>query len=195
MGFSLGSSLARTRIRDGDAFFGIEPVDHGGWDDELTIAGVKRFVIDFLIFKIFGDDAQGIGLDAGVDVLGDEDRVFAFLREVPSDGDDAIVRLFEIEARDGFAGGVHGDLDGAAVSVPFDAVVEMAVLAEVIDVADGGACGAADVGRVLFELVELLEHVKRDDDVVVGEGKKRAGVMEQDVGVQDEIFHGRGGGG
>ena len=93
----------------------------------------------------------------------------------------------------GFSVVFHGDADGSAVAVPFDAVGEVALFAEGVDMADGGAGGAADVGGVLFELVEFFEDVEGDDDLVVGEGEEGCGIVQQHVGVEDEIFDGGGG--
>ena len=75
MGQSLGLRPATSGIGDGDAFFGVEAVDDGGGDDQFAVAGVEGFVIDFLVFEVFGDDAQGVGFDAGIDILGNEDGV------------------------------------------------------------------------------------------------------------------------
>ena len=175
-------------ICDRDLFVGVEAVDDGRGDGEFAIAGVEGFVIDLLIFKILGGDAEGVGLDAGVDVLGDEDGIFAGVHEAVGDGDDAVVGLVEGEAGDGVCIGVHGDLNDAAVAVPLDAVVEVAFFAQGVYVADGLARGAADIGGILFEFVELFQDIKGDDDVVVGKGKKRAGVVEKDVGVEHEEF-------
>ena len=47
--------------------------------DHLAPAGVELFEIDLLRFEILGDQAQRIALDAGVDVLGDEDDALALL--------------------------------------------------------------------------------------------------------------------
>ena len=43
-------------------------------------AGVEVVEVDFLRLEVFGGDAQRVALDAGVDVLGDEDDALALLR-------------------------------------------------------------------------------------------------------------------
>ena len=49
------------------------------------------------------------------------------------------------------------------------------------------------LGRLLLELVDLFEDEDRDDDFVVRELEDRAGIVDQDVGVEDEMFHCSGG--
>ena len=40
-----------------------------------------------------------------------------------------------------------------------------------------------------LNVIDLLEDEDRDDDFVVGELEDRARIVEQDVGVEDEMFH------
>ena len=48
------------------------------------------------------------------------------------------------------------------------------------------------VRLVLLEGVDLLQDVERDDDVVVGEVVQGLRVVQEDVGVEDEVFAGHG---
>ena len=45
---------------------------------------------------------------------------------------------------------------------------------------------SAQLGQVLLELIDLLDHVDRDDDRVLLEPEERLRIVEQDVGVQHE---------
>jgi hypothetical protein len=93
---------------------------------------------------------EGVGLDARVDVLGDEDGALAGFMQVVGDGDDAVVgRVFaegvgalvgvDVDAYG--AGGAGGRADDA----PGHAVDQAPGGAEFVEVADGLARGAAEV--------------------------------------------------
>jgi len=56
--------------------------------------------------------------------------------------------------------------------------------------ADHGAGVAAEVIVAGFERVELFDHIEWDDDVVVLEQEDCVGIVEQDVGIEHEVFHG-----
>ena len=70
------------------------------------------------------------------------------------------------------------------------ALGERALGAERVQVAGDQAGVAAQLGQVALELVDLLDDVDRDDDVVVVEAEDAPRIVEQDVGVEDEVlFH------
>ena len=60
------------------------------------------------------------------------------------------------------------------------------MLAKPVEVADDRPGVAAEVVGAGLELVEFLDDVERDDHLVVGEQEQRVGVVQQDVGVDDE---------
>ena len=60
--------------------------------------------------------------------------------------------------------------------------------AELVEVARHLAGVAAQRREVALEVVDLLDDVDRDDDVVVAEAEDAAGVVEEDVGVEDEVL-------
>ena len=168
--------------------FGEELVDGCGGDDLLAPAGVEAFEIDFLCFEIFGDEAEGIALDAGVDVLGDEDDAFAFVEEGDGAADDAVVGCVGGEAGAEFLILLEDDADAATGLGDGDAVGESALEAEGIEMSDDGAGVSAEVVGVGFEFVQLFDDVEGDDHFVVGEHEERIGIVEEDVGIDDEGF-------
>lgn len=60
--------------------------------------------------------------------------------------------------------------------------------AEAIELARDLAGVTAELRELLLELVDLLDHVDRDHHVVVGEVEDRARVVEEDVGIENEIL-------
>ena len=62
-------------------------------------------------------------------------------------------------------------------------------LRSAIEVADHRPGVAAQVVGAGLELVQLLDHVERDDHLVVREQEDRVGVVQQDVGVEHEGLH------
>ena len=42
---------------------------------------------------------------------------------------------------------------------------------------------------LLLELIDLLDHEDRDDDLVVGEGEDGARIVNENVRVENEVFH------
>src|SRR2546430_13226679 len=62
---------------------------------QLPPAAVQVLEIHLLRFKILRRDAQRVALDAGVDVLRDEDDRLAFAIELVRDADDPVVRRSE----------------------------------------------------------------------------------------------------
>ncbi len=51
---------------------------------------------------------------------------------------------------------------------------------------------AAELGLILLERIDLLDHVDRDHDRIVGKRVERACVVEQHVRVEDVILDGHG---
>jgi hypothetical protein len=70
-----------------------------------------------------------------------------------------------------------------------DALGQGAVLfAESVQIAGDLARVAPQLGEIPLELVDLFYDVDRDDDVVVFELEECAGIVEQDVGVEDVVL-------
>ncbi len=95
------------------------------------------------------------------------------------------------------ASGPRGARGCAPCSGPMEhALPELPLDAELVEVARDLAGVAAQRREVALEVVDLLDHVDRDDDVVVVEPEDAARIVEQDVGVEDEVlFHDRCGSG
>jgi hypothetical protein len=58
---------------------------------------------------------------------------------------------------------------------------------------DAAGAGTA-LGLLVLELVQFAEHLERDADVVVAESVETVRIVEEDVGVEDEILTDGGGG-
>src|SRR4029079_6363087 len=72
---------------------------------------------------------------------------------------------------------------------------ERALGAERVQVASHDARVAPQLALVALELVDLLDDVDGNDDVVVVEAEQRPRIVQQDVGVEDEVlFHRLAGG-
>jgi hypothetical protein len=82
----------------------------------------------------------------------------------------------------------HGDAQRAARLVGHPLRERPARLAKLIEDPCDLARVAPALGALAFELVDLLDAVNRDDDVVVLEAKDRAGVVEENVRVEDVIL-------
>src|SRR5205814_9549704 len=53
---------------------------------------------------------------------------------------------------------------------------------------DDRSCVSSQVIGPGFELVELFDHVERDDDLVLLEHEQRVGIVQQNVGVENEML-------
>ena len=58
-----------------------------------------------------------------------------------------------------------------------------------IEMSNDSASVAAQVVGVGLEFVQLLDDVEGDNDLVVAEEEDRVGVVQEDVGVDDEGFY------
>jgi len=165
---------------------------------------------DFVMEVVFAADADGTGFELHVEVFGDEGDVVADLVFEPEGaGEDAVIHFVEAwedaaELHDaggfGGAGGVVDDDADGATARGFDATGDGAVSGEDFHegAVDFAGVGAA-FGHFVFEFVEFAEDVDGDADVVFGEAVDAGGVVEEDVGVEDEgadadAFWGGGGG-
>jgi hypothetical protein len=180
----------------------VEIVDHGAVGADLDPAGVEAVGVDLLVLEVLGDDAEGVALDAGGDVLGDEDGAVPVAHQVEGDGDDLVVGLVVAEeVGPVVAGDIDADGAGAPVGAdgppghgahggvaPADALGERADEAEAVEVADDLAGGSPDVVVAPLHVVQFLDHGERDDDIVVLEDEQGVRVVQEHIGVEDEMF-------
>src|SRR5918911_1095619 len=69
-----------------------------------------------------------------------------------------------------------------------NAVAQRANGAKLVEITRHLARVAAERREIALEVVDLLDHVDRDDDVVVTEAEDRPRVVEQDIRVEDEVL-------
>lgn len=58
---------------------------------------------------------------------------------------------------------------------------------------DGPGAGTA-LGLLVLELIEFTQYFERDTNVIVPETIKAVGIVQQHIGIEDEIFPDGGGG-
>ena len=134
--------------------------------------------------------ADGVGLDAQVDVFADEDgRVFRLrLLGGRREGQDPVVHRVVGKNRLAGAVFVEADLQGAAVR-QLHALAQAAVATVAVEHPRNGARIAAQLGGLALEPVNLLDHLDGDEDVVVRKVEDGVRVVEEDVGVEDVVLH------
>jgi hypothetical protein len=169
---------------------------------QLARAGVQQVGVlqHLVVVVVLRVQAEGAGLDAHVDVLGDQDHraLRMLVDEVHHDADDLVVGL----------GGGQGRRQGAvdrlglqeqAAGGQFGGrrLQRDALLDAVLEAADDAvehAAGLAGVPRhlrhALLVVVEFLERHHRHEDVVLLEAEQAGRVVHQDVGVEDEQLAG-----
>src|SRR5262249_15730712 len=77
----------------------------------------------------------------------------------------------------------------AALVADRDAIGEArAIAAQLIQSAGDFARVAAALGQLLLELIDFLEDVNRDDDLVIGEFEDRLRIVQEHVGIEDEVL-------
>ena len=167
---------------------GKELGDQVGGNFHLAPATVEALKVYLLGLEILGGNAKGIALDAGIDVLGDEDGLLALLDQIVSDGDDAIVGGIGGQARAELDLMRQDDANPAVGLGDVDALGEMAEAAEVVEVADDGAGIAAKIVGGGLEPVEFLDHIEGDHDLIISQEEDRVGVVQQDIGVDDKVL-------
>ncbi len=74
------------------------------------------------------------------------------------------------------------------MAVPLHPLRQVPLGAEFIELADDLPGASADVIVLALELIQLFEHRKRNDDLIVVKHIQRCGIVQQDVGVQNEVF-------
>ncbi len=166
----------------------VEQVQGLGIHVPLGGAGVELVQLHLVRGVVLGQQADGIGLDAQVRVLGDQDHLLlARFEQLPGAGQDLVVRLVLVQGEEAdlvlVAGDVH--LQGSA-PVHHHAVAEAAPGPELVHLARDAPGVPPDFRLVLLEVVHLLDHDDRNHDVVLLEMEDRLGIVEQYVGVEHE---------
>ena len=69
------------------------------------------------------------------------------------------------------------------------ALAQAAFAAKAVEHPRNGAGVLAEFGGFALEAVNLLDDLDGDQDIVVGEVEERVGVVENNVGVENVIFH------
>ena len=167
----------------------VQLVELGRGHVELGHPGVAGVgVADRVAAVVLGVEADGGGLDAQRQVLGDQRDGVALVGQVARHGEDPGVVVAEPEARRqrGGVGVVELDADRAAVVAHRHRLVEAAVGdAQVVEHAQGRAREEAQLRMVTLAL-QLGDHHHRQHHLVLREPLQRAGVGEQHAGVEDE---------
>ena len=120
-----------------------KPVDQFVRNGILAPAGVEVIEINLLGLEVFGVQTQGVALDAGVDVLGDEDDTMALLLEGHGAADDAVVGRVCGEAGAEFLIFLEDDADAAAGLRDGHAFGDVAGASQGVEVTDDGSGVAA----------------------------------------------------
>ncbi len=183
---------------------GPQGVELLGADRQARHAGVAGFGGEVGTVLV-GGQPHGGGLDAHGHVLGDDGDVRAGVGEPDGDGEDPGVVVPQAHAggQDAVVRAVELDPQGAALVVERDGAVEASVpLAQPVEEPQGGAREVAELGVVALGL-ELGDDDDGQHDGVLVEAQDRAGVGQEDGGVQDvgaqgaalPVFHGGSPGG
>ena len=171
---------------------GVERVDVGARDGQLGHPRVELVDVDALGLEVHRRQPQRVGADAQVDVLGDEDGRLVLVRvaHVQRDHQDQVVGDLALAQRRRHRTRRRGDPHLAAAFGQRDAVGQTpAVRAQAVEHPRHLARVPPELGRLLLEGVDLLEDEDRDDDFVVRELEDRAGIVKQNVRVENEMFH------
>ncbi len=160
------------------------------------MAGIEPVGIDFVGVEIGYGDAEGVTFHPGIDVHRHEDGVHSLIDHSVGHGEDAVVGDVQIEGKGGGAVAAV-DAQGSAVVVDGDTFEEVTFFAQSIDLTDDLAGVASGVIVVFLELVEFFDDGEGEDDFMLTEHEDGAGIVEQDIGVEDEVglagFFERGG--
>ncbi len=180
------------RFRKRQRVLRVEGVDVGGGGEQLRHARVELVDVDVLRLEVHRGEAQRIGADAEVDVLGDEDRRLALVvvAHVERDHQDEVVGDLALAQRGRHGARRRGDAQPPARRQRRPVGEARALGPQAVEHARHLARVAPALRGLLLELVDLLDDEDRDDDLVVGEGQKRARIVDQDVRVEHEVFHG-----
>ena len=139
---------------------------------------------------IFRREAEGVGLDAEVDIFADKDGGVFRLRFLDARGirqNPVVHRIFG-QNRLAAAIFVEADFQLAAIR-QIHARAQAAFAAKTVEHPRHRAGVAAQLGGFALEAVNLLDDFDGHEDVVLLKIEERIGVVEQDVSVEDIVFH------
>src|SRR5450432_113832 len=169
----------------------VEGVDVGGRDGQLRHARVQLVHVDALGLEVHRGEAQRVGADAEVDVLRDEDRGLALVgvAHVERHHEDEVVGDLALAQRRRHRARRRGDAQAAAVRQGRAVRQPRPLGAQPVEQARDLARVAAQLRGLFLEVVDLLDDEDGNDDFVVGELRDGAWVVQQDVGVENEVLH------
>ncbi len=180
------------RAGRGDALArGVEGVDPHLVDRGLPVALVELLDVHAVALVVLGPQAQGVRLDPQVRVLGHDHHGGVPVPHLFAERhrEDLVVLPVSLELgrQEVRPFAVEGDAEhpAAVEGHPF----RKAPLApQPVDELRHRPGVAPEHVQVLLEAVEFLDHGDGDDDPVVAEFEKGGGIVQQDVGVQHEVF-------
>ncbi len=171
----IGVNLGEVEL---ELLIGEETVDFVTRNHHVAPAGVEVIEVDLLRLEILGRQPQGIALDPGVDVLGDEDDLGPLLFESQCATDDSIVRRVGIQAGAELLVFFEHDTNASAGLGNGYAHREIAQAPQMIEMADDRSGIAAQVVAVSLEFVEFFEHIERNHHLVICKHEQGIGVMQ-----------------
>jgi hypothetical protein len=176
----------------GEGALGVEGVDIGARDHDFGHAGIQLVDVDPPGLEVHGPKPEGIGTEAQVDVFGDEDCLVLgiALADVEGDAQDQVIGDLVLAQR---GDGRHHPLSGgdpelAAVGQGGSFSQLRATGPIPVEHARHLARIATALRCLLLELVYLLENEDGDHHLVVIELQDRAGIVNENIGVEDEMF-------
>ena len=168
-----------------------------GTHPQLAEAGVQIADVDPITGVVLGDQANSIGLNAQVGVLCDQDHRWLAAHHrlqtllLKGHRQDVVIPVAPLELRrqlaEGFAA-AENHLEGSPLIAVGHPIGQVALGAQPIKQA-GNLTGVASLlGWIALEPVDLLDHLDRDQDVVVFKAGQGGGIVQQHVGVEHEGF-------
>ncbi len=149
-----------------------------------------RNIFDMVCRIIFGDEVYGLGLDAQVDVLGDQghDALGIFLGKAECAVEYLVVRLvgFKVELEVIVEFLVEFDDQKPFVLADGDTAVKDPFRRDLVEFLEEVARVEIEGFVTLLEFVQLFNNGDRDDDVVFFKLVQACAVVQDDVGVQDK---------
>src|SRR5207249_6499855 len=161
-------------------------------DGELDHPGIKVFDEHPVVFIVLGQQAEGVGLDAQVDVFADQDGLAfgLFLLNAESQGEDAVIHGIGAEYGVAVFGGLAGleyNAQSSAIGQS-DALAQAARAAQAIERARDTARVLAQLSGFAFEAINFLNDLDRQQNIILLEREQRVGIVEEDIGIKDVIF-------
>jgi hypothetical protein len=178
-------------VRQRDRVLRVERVDVGAAGDVLGHSRVELVDVDPLPLEVHRGEAQRVGADPEIDVLGDEDRRLALVvvADVERHHQDQVVGGLTLAERGRHGPGRRGDPQPAARGQGRPVREARAFCTQPVQHARHLPGVAPALRGLLLELIDLLDDEDRDDDLVVGEREDGARIVNQNVRVENEVFH------